>query len=652
MDVIGKARHLAWLLACIPLMLSAQEEIKKRGSDPLQGKIQTDSAQVDTLLKRSMDLRYVNPDSAILLSRRAVELSDDINYETGKALGFKNIGVFYYDKGDYEEALRFYTSSIRIFEKEQDTLGISNLQNNIGSVYRSVGNYPKAFDYLLKSLRNGEAVGDSMRIGMAYLNIGTAYSEDEETYPQAIENYRKAIDIFEQMNWTDGIAYSNLNFGEWYLNNEQPAQAIPYLETTLQIFGELGTDPSPVLNFLGEANLLLEQYDQAKKFHEEALVAAKEDKDVSEESKAYLGLGNTYLRTNQYARAIDYFKNGLELTDQTGVLLDKMDGYKGLAEAYSALNDYRNAFAAQALFTEKQDSLRAGDYEKRMSQMSAQYGLESAQKENDLLKAENELAELQIEKDARAKQLFRIIIGLFLAIIAGFVFQYFYIRRTNKRLAFERNRSEQILLNILPKEVADELKEKGYTDAKEFENITVLFTDFKAFSLIAERISAERLVKSVDYYFKNFDEITERHNLEKIKTIGDAYMCAGGLPVANNTHIRDAFAAAREILKFVNDTELNPPPGVYPFKIRIGLNAGPVVAGVVGTKKFAYDIWGNTVNIAARMESGSVPGRINVSEKIYEELKEEHEFSYRGELTVKNQVFKMYFADVPETIFA
>jgi class 3 adenylate cyclase len=206
-------------------------------------------------------------------------------------------------------------------------------------------------------------------------------------------------------------------------------------------------------------------------------------------------------------------------------------------------------------------------------------------------------------------------------------------------------------LNILPKETAEELKENGFIKAKEFENITVLFTDFKSFSLVAERISAENLVKSVDYYFKTFDEITERHGLEKIKTIGDAYMCAGGIPTPNTTHVRDSFAAAREILQFVNDTELSPPPGIYPFKIRIGLNSGPVVAGVVGTKKFAYDIWGNTVNIAARMESGSVPGRINVSEPIYEELKEEFPFTYRGELKVKDQSFKMYFADVPETIF-
>jgi class 3 adenylate cyclase len=155
----------------------------------------------------------------------------------------------------------------------------------------------------------------------------------------------------------------------------------------------------------------------------------------------------------------------------------------------------------------------------------------------------------------------------------------------------------------------------------------------------------------VDYYFKNFDAITERHHVEKIKTIGDAYMCAGGLPHPTKTHAHDTFEAALEIRQFVLETELNPPKGIYPFKIRIGLNTGPVVSGVVGTRKFAYDIWGNTVNIAARMESGSVPGRINVSENTYELLKDDYDFTYRGEVEVKNGLMlKMYFAEVHDAV--
>ena len=163
-------------------------------------------------------------------------------------------------------------------------------------------------------------------------------------------------------------------------------------------------------------------------------------------------------------------------------------------------------------------------------------------------------------------------------------------------------------------------------------------------------------------FFSNFFSILLKHrpaeigiqeqltpvveDLEKIKTIGDAYMCAGGLPTENKTHPENAYAAAQEILEFVRDTKNNTPKGIYPFEVRIGLNTGPVVAGVVGTKKFQYDIWGNTVNIAARMESNSEPGKINVSENTYHHLKDRHHFTYRGVIEAKNkQLLKMYYAE-------
>ena len=649
MHKVRASALLALLFFCA--FLGAQDQIRKEGSDPLQGKVQTDSAEVDGLLEKSEQLRNTQPDSSILFSRRAIELSDDIPYESAKALGFKNIGIVYYDKGEYQNALDYFTRSLRIFEIEKDTSGISNLQNNIGSVYNSIGDYPNALEFFIKSLRNAEVVKDSLRIGTALLNIGTAYSEDEETYSDAIENYRRSIDIFEDIGYVPGVAVANINFGEWYLKTERPQEAIPYLERALKVFRDNGVDPSPPLNFLGKAHYGLKQYNLAEQFHEEAMAAAKENQDLSEESKAYLGLGDTYVATGRYDRAVDYFRRGLELTDTTGVLKDRKEAYEGLAKAYSALNDFKNAFTAQQKFSEVQDEIRSTGYEALMGNLSVQFGLETAEKQNELLKAQNTLNQVQIEKDARDKELLQVILGLFLAIIAGFVFQYFYIRRTNKRLAFERNRSDQILLNILPRETADELKENGFVKTQELDQVTVLFTDFKAFSTIAERISAEELIRSVDYYFKNFDEITERHNIEKIKTIGDAYMCAGGLPQANQTHAHDAFRAALDILRFVKETELNPPKGIYPFRIRIGLNTGPVVSGVVGTRKFAYDIWGNTVNIAARMESGSVPGRINVSENTHKLLKDDYDFTYRGEVEVKNGlILKMYFAEVPDAV--
>jgi class 3 adenylate cyclase/tetratricopeptide (TPR) repeat protein len=630
-----------------PLLLRSQDKVLKGGPKGSGEAQQADSLEIRALLGQFNRLRGSNPDSAIYVSRKAMELAGQLGFEAAKAEGLKNIGIINFDKGSYQEALDYFNQSLAVYEMETDTVGISNLQNNIGSVYQTIGDNPRALEFFINSLRNGEKVEDTLRMGTAYLNIGTVYSRDKNTYPEAEENYQRSIDLFEKIGYDIGVAVANINFGELYLFQEQPRKALPVLRKALNGFKEIGLDPSPPLNFMGQAYLKDGQLELARQLYEEALRIAREKKNISEETKALIGLGKTAIENRRYAEGVNHLKKGLELANETKVGYDLAAIYENLSEAYVALNDYRNAYAAQREYSSVQDSIRSNDYETQMGNLRVQFGLENAERENELLKAQNNLNALQIEKDARAKQLLYVILGLFVAIIAGFIFQFFYVRRSNRRLAFERNRSEQILLNILPKETADELKEHGFIKAKEFEQITVLFTDFKAFSLIAERISADKLVKSVDYYFKNFDAITERHHLEKIKTIGDAYMCAGGIPSANSTHARDAMKAALEILQFVKDTELDPPPGIYPFKIRLGMNSGPVVAGVVGTRKFAYDIWGNTVNIAARMESGSIAGRINVSENTYKLLKDEFEFTYRGEMEVKNgKVLKMYFAEV------
>ena len=634
----------------LPAHLKAQEAIQKKGSDQPRKYNQADTVRIRSLLEQSESVRSINPDSSILFAQRAVELSGDVGYDNGKALGFKNIGNVNFDRGNLQDALDYYNRALKVYETMSDTLGISNLQSNLGSVYANLGDAPKALDFYIKSLRNAQSLSDTLRIGTAYMNLGTVYQEDATTQQQAIESYQLAIEMFEKIDYKLGVAGTSLNFGQWYVDQGKPIEAIPYLQNALEGFKELGFYEAYTLNVLGQAYFELGRYQVAEGYYQQALAQAAEKPNMGEESKTYLGLADIYHKQLDNARAIESYKKGLDLAKQTGVLEDQGEAYSGLSESYAALADFKNAFDAQQQYTVIQDSMKSENYQAEMSKLRVQFDLENAEQEIDLLNTRNTLNELQIEEDARAKRSLTIIIFLFLAIIAGFVFQYFYIKRTNQRLAFERNRSDQILLNILPEEVAEELKQKGHTDAREFDNITVMFTDFKAFSLVAERVSAEKLVKSVDYYFKHFDEIIERHNLEKIKTIGDAYMCAGGLPTPNQTHARDAFEAALDILRFVKETELNPPKDIFPFQIRIGLSSGPVVAGVVGTKKFAYDIWGNTVNIAARMESGSVPGRINVSQNIYEELKGDYEFTYRGELQVKSQTFKMYFAEMPEEV--
>ncbi len=206
-------------------------------------------------------------------------------------------------------------------------------------------------------------------------------------------------------------------------------------------------------------------------------------------------------------------------------------------------------------------------------------------------------------------------------------------------------RSNELLLNILPAQIAEELKSRNEVEPRYYDSATIMFTDFKGFTRIAEASEPRTLVNDLNQYFSAFDEIIERHNVEKIKTIGDAYMCAGGLPEKNNSHSVDVCRAAIEIRDFMaRANRQREKMRLAPWEIRIGLHTGPVMAGVVGKKKFSYDIWGDAVNIASRIESNGEAGRIAISESTYHRVRDEFECEHRGLIECKNKgMLNMYF---------
>ncbi len=223
----------------------------------------------------------------------------------------------------------------------------------------------------------------------------------------------------------------------------------------------------------------------------------------------------------------------------------------------------------------------------------------------------------------------------------------FEISRQKDIIESEKKKSDDLLLNILPAGVAEELKTNGVAKARSFDNVAVMFTDFKNFTKVAELLSPEALVAEIDFYFRKFDEIIGKYNIEKIKTIGDAYMCASGVPASNAQASQDMVNASLEIMEFVQQMILeHNKEGKASFNLRIGINCGTVVAGIVGMKKFAYDIWGDAVNIAARMEQNSEPGKINISEAVYLQVKDTVNCVYRGKIEAKNKgQIDMYFVE-------
>ncbi len=315
-----------------------------------------------------------------------------------------------------------------------------------------------------------------------------------------------------------------------------------------------------------------------------------------------------------------------------------------------------------------------GEQQKKIQQSSQTISLLSAdttQKRGEILSSKEAIARqnFQIERLNHEKQIQalafknQVLIQQFLMVGLGFLVLlavllgrlYYNKQKSNKLLfekngiiAFEKNRSDTLLLNILPQDLVDELKLNGVAKARHYEQVSVLFTDFKDFTLASNQMSPQALVEEIDFCFRAFDNIIDKYEgIEKIKTIGDAYLCAAGLPTPNATHATDLTNAAIEIrdfmlaLKISRDLENKPC-----FGIRIGVHTGSVVAGVVGMKKFAYDIWGDTVNTASRMETNSISGKINISNDTYNLIREHFSCEYRGKIEAKNKgEIDMYFVE-------
>jgi class 3 adenylate cyclase len=217
------------------------------------------------------------------------------------------------------------------------------------------------------------------------------------------------------------------------------------------------------------------------------------------------------------------------------------------------------------------------------------------------------------------------------------------VEEQDRELRLQEEVAEGLLLNTLPAEVANELKCKGRVEPRYYDDVTVLFTDFKAFTFNTEGLSAVDLVARLNDYFSAFDVVTEKYGLEKLKTIGDSYMCVAGLPTHSESHAIDCVLAAFEILDEVAKRQLTRESN---WSIRIGLHTGPVVSGVVGTRKFAFDIWGASVNLASRMESTGMEGRVNISASTYEKVKDFFCCEYRGKISTKeHREYDMYFVN-------
>lgn len=603
-----------------------------------------DSIKVNTLI--SLGTLYLNTDikEALNYGNQALVQAEKINYRKGLGNALKLLGLGYAYMNKSFEADSLWKASLTVFESIQFKEGISNIYNNLATLNYSLGEDAKSIEYNLLSLKIAEEIDNKLRIGSSLLNLGNVYSNKPATADIAINYFLRALPIFEEINYTEGIGTATVNIGEIYFNKKMYDSALTFFQTSIEMF-EGTADAAYALNYVGEIYAERNDFENAFKYHNQAIEVTEQLGAQQFLAQSLLSLAKTQKKKGDVLKSIETYKRAQKISEEITAKQEIKRAYEALAEAYAQIGDFKDAYAYESLLTRIKDDLYNTDEDKKIQQL--QFNAEVEKKENEI-----QLQEVTIQRQKIVTYATGISGFLLLIVAIGSFSRYKYVRKTNKIIKNERDRSQELLLNILPEETARELETNGHAKTRFYDNVTVLFTDFKGFSTIAGTLTPIQLVAELNDYFMAFDEIVGKYNLEKIKTIGDAYMCAGGIPSINETHALDAVRAALAMQTYMRKRQRERNiTGIEGWELRIGIHTGPIVAGVVGKRKYAYDIWGDTVNIASRMESSGEAGRVNISSTTYSFIKDNYDCQHRGKISAKNiGEVDMYFVNDGITI--
>jgi class 3 adenylate cyclase len=591
--------------------------------DSLKNEVQTgqqDTTRVVALNALSLELIKADDlEQAKEYADQSISLAEELDFKKGKAYALKNKGLAEYYLSHYKEVLENWTQSLQTFEAIQDTLGIANLSNNLGLAYFDQGSFDKALSLLFQSLRNSEKIKDTVRINSALVNIGGVYTQMNE-FDKALSFYQQMEQYLPNLNDTKIRSTYLMVVGEVYSKKNNSEKALEFYNEALALNKDT-PDYAHILTMIGKEEQKIGNVQKAIDYFDLAYQTAKASDQPLDQVQTLLALGNTY-NASDPGKALGVYKNAERLAIEIETDEELRDIYQGMAMAYETAGDYKNAYAYQDKYLDLKDKIFNIETDDKIRGLQYDFEIEKEQDKNDKLLQEAQITDLQVERQQYV--IYGGILSLILVLVlaVGSYKRYRFIKKTNKIIETEKDRSENLLRNILPDETALELKEHGKVKAKKFESVTVMFTDFKGFTSYSASLSPEELVRAVDFFFSKFDAVMDKYGLEKIKTIGDAYMCAGGLPFPTEDHHLKVVEAGFEIAQIMEEAKKSSTGGIMNIDVRIGINTGPVVSGVVGTRKFAYDIWGDAVNVASRMETMSEPGRINVSENTFELIKD------------------------------
>ncbi|WP_198666901.1 adenylate/guanylate cyclase domain-containing protein [Taibaiella helva] len=567
-------------------------------------------------------------------------------------------GYFYHLNGNMDKAMEQYAAALHQYTVARDTPMIASLQINMGEYYNSMGQLDSAKRYYNRSLQTYTRLNDKAKLAALYLRLGGLYTAGDDA-KSITELSGKALSLARELDDKELIAFYGFNverircaelFQSIGLANGKPApsaaqrkileEAIGKMEAYEQDYrkvtvnyvelARMSQTMSYVRQALGDYEGALSDYTAYIAYKDSFSSADNQKQFAAVEAKYAFEKSRDSLRLKEEQKRIE-----LEKEMELHALRFEYDKKRALART--------EAERKQLLF-EEELKRKAIETEYVRSREAAQTKYEQGiilAKANEEKERALSLARLRKSRNTRNMSLLGAGVLLVLAGIAGY--GYAQKRKDNRKIAEEKKRSDDLLLNILPAEVAEELKSSGHAVAQQYNHTTVLFTDFVSFTQVSERLGVQELVNELNIYFTAFDGIMEKHGLEKIKTIGDAYLAVSGLPVEKEAHARNAVKAALDIIEFVTRRKQTAANGL---DIRIGINSGSLIAGIIGVKKFAYDIWGDTVNTAARMEQSGAPGKVNISGSTYELVKDDFACTYRGKVDAKNKGgMDMYFVE-------
>lgn len=603
---------------------------------------------------------FQDAESAMDNSKKSLKVSYFLNDLNRIKNMLNQIATNYHSLGELDSAIVYFQKTIDLKNKNQDPEGLIGDYSALGNLYRQRGSYQQAQEQLIKGLKIAEIEKDTFSMMTLFSEIGDVYAA-QEGWEKAEGHYRKSLDLARSKNRQFVEAGCLNKLGNIYHLQGKESAAIEKYELALKIYEQINSKINAADVQISLSKIYKEgnQLEKAKIYLLEALDARTQSADKLSILTVKMALAEIEIMTGNRKKGVELIKECLpeyeEMEDQEGL----KNAYFLLSESYAKSNDYKLAFEYFQAYKNLSDSLLSIERTKAINELDLLYTTEKKDKEIAQQKAAIEKQQMAIEE--RNKR-YLLLAALGSLILLSVTIGLLYSRKLNRQLTTknsliesqkveiesERNRAEGLLLNVLPETVANELKQKGHATPEHYDSVTVLFTDFEGFTKIASSLSPTQVVNELNDCFLKFDEIAEKYNLEKIKTIGDAYMCAGGLPVRNKTHPLDAISAAKEMLAFVEKRNGKLAAEGKPiWPIRIGIHTGELVAGVVGSKKFAYDIWGDTVNVASRMESNAGAGQINISEATYKLAGDKFHCRFRGEIEVKNKgAMGMYIVDV------